>query len=148
MRNSGLLAGTGDIESGEIPRRSRLIHNRPVRKTFLQSAQIRLPPVILSQEAGQAQERFHPPKTILETLDILRPVHRSANHRATGSIQKYIPFWRIALFLDGGENTFGLIINAMRTLGHLSVAFNLLLATHITSLQNQPISQSTLLKPQ
>lgn len=45
-----------------------------------------------------------------------------------------IPFWRIPFFFHLCENTIGLVVDTMRTLGHLAVTFDLLLPAHVASL--------------
>ena len=46
-----------------------------------------------------------------------------------------LPFRRISLLLDLGEDTLGLVVDAMRTRRHLPVTFDLLLSAHVASLQ-------------
>lgn len=47
---------------------------------------------------------------------------------------EYVPFGRIALLLDLGEDTFGLVIDTMATFWHFAVAFDLFLAAHVAGL--------------
>ena len=45
------------------------------------------------------------------------------------------PFGRIAFLLDLSKDTFGFVVDAMATFGHLPITLDLFLSTHVTSLQ-------------
>ena len=57
-----------------------------------------------------------------------------------------IPFGRIPFLFDLCEYAFCLVIDAMGAFGHLAIAFDLFLATHIASLY-KPRHQFDALKP-
>ena len=46
----------------------------------------------------------------------------------------YLPFGRVTLLLNLREDTICLVVNAVRALRHLAVAFDLFLSTHVASL--------------
>ena len=54
--------------------------------------------------------------------------------RYTGT-SEYLPFWRLTLLLDLGENALGLVVLAMCARGHLAVTLDLLLPAHVARLQ-------------
>ena len=55
-----------------------------------------------------------------------------------------LPFGRVSFLFHLCENTFGLVIDAMCTSRHLSVALNLLFPTHITGLHTSaPLSTAS-----
>ena len=49
----------------------------------------------------------------------------------------HIPFWWIPFLFHLCEYAVGLVVDTMRTLGHLAVALDLLLPAHVASLQQR-----------
>lgn len=47
------------------------------------------------------------------------------------------PFWRVPLLLDLGEDTFGLVVDAVCACWQLAVALDLLLPAHVASLRER-----------
>lgn len=45
-----------------------------------------------------------------------------------------LPFWRLALLLDLGEDALGLVVDAVRARGHLAITLDFLLAAHVAGL--------------
>jgi hypothetical protein len=54
-------------------------------------------------------------------------------------MMRYLPFWWISFLLDLSKDAFGLVVLAMCTSRQFAVAFDFLLAAHITSLDENEI---------
>jgi hypothetical protein len=61
-------------------------------------------------------------------------VSNLAGTRLRRASSSKLPFRRISLLLDLGEDALRLVVDAMRTRRHLPVTFDLLLSAHIASL--------------
>ena len=75
---------------------------------------------------------FHPAQSVLEAFDIFGPVAQHVSGRTLHEQEFDLPFGRVALLLHLSEYTFCFVIRAVTALGHLAIAFYLLLPAHIT----------------